>query len=127
MRMRIPKLINDIDEMNVNAKDDDDVMMGMKDGDGQMKGNKKGGQQAAGYAGMRKQMINADVDWKPLYKNYEAVPREKLGEEVSKNLLQVKSSVSMDLIKQYSDQTGRENFIRTATLQVMSTPEYQLC
>ena len=127
MRMRIPKLINDIDEMNVSAKDDDDVMMGMKDGDGQMKGNKKGGQQAAGYAGMRKQMINADVDWKPLYKNYEAVPREKLGEEVSKNLLQVKSSVSMDLIKQYSDQTGRENFIRTATLQVMSTPEYQLC
>jgi hypothetical protein len=53
--------------------------------------------------------------------------REKLGEEISKTLLQVKSGVSMDLIKQFSDQTGRENFIRTATLQIMSTPEYQLC
>lgn len=128
MRMRIPKLINDIDEMNVNAKDDDDTMMGMKDGGGQTKGNKKvGDKKTGGYAGMGRQMINADVDWKPLYKNYESVPREKLADEVSKNLLQVKSGVSMDLIKQYSDQTGRENFIRTATLQIMSTPEYQLC
>lgn len=123
MRMRIPKLINDIDEMNVSAKDDDDTMMGMKDGDKQMKTSK----QAAGMAGMRRQVINADVDWKPLYKNYESVPREKLADEISRSLLQVKSGVSMELIKQYSDQTGRENFIRTATLQIMSTPEYQLC
>jgi len=55
------------------------------------------------------------------------VPREKLADEISKNILQVKSAVSMDLIKQYSDQTGRENFIKSATLQIMSTPEYQLC
>ncbi len=77
MRMRIPKLINDIDEMNVNAKDDDDTMMGMKDGE--MTGNKKaGGKQAAGaYAGMRRQMINADVDWKQYVKNYESVSQGK--------------------------------------------------
>ena len=31
MRMRIPMLINDIDELNVSAKDDDDVMMGKKE------------------------------------------------------------------------------------------------
>ncbi len=129
MRMRIPKLINDADEMNVNAKDDDDTMMGMKDGNIQMKGIKKGGGQkaGAGYAGMRRQLINADVDWKLYLKNYESVVREKLADEISKTLLQVKSGVSMDLIKQYSDQTGRENFIKTATLQVMSLPEYQLC
>jgi uncharacterized protein (DUF1800 family) len=129
MRMRIPKLINDIDEMNVNAKADDDTMMGMKDGEGQVKGNKKpGGKQAAGaYAGMRRQVINADVDWKQYVKKYESVIREKLGEEILKTLLQVKSGVSMDLIKQFSDETGRENFIKTATLQIMSMPEYQLC
>lgn len=117
MRMRIPKLINDIDEMNVSAKDDDDVMMGMKT---QPMRNSRSSK-AAG------RMINADVNWSPLYKNYESVPREKLADEVTKNLLQIKPNVSMDIIKQYSDQTGRENFIRTATLQIMSTPEYQLC
>ncbi len=129
MRMRIPKLINDVDEMNVSPKDDDDTMMGMKDTDGQMKGDKKGGvkQAGGGYAGMRRQQINADVDWKPYIKHYESTPRENLAENISKILLQTKSGVSMDLIKQFSDQTGRENFIKTATLQIMCTPEYQLC
>ena len=129
MRMRIPKLINDIDTLNVSAKDDDDTMMGIKDGDVQMKSAKKaGGKQAAGaYAGMRKQVINADVDWEQYVKKYESVEREKLVDEIFKTILQVKSGVSMDLIKQFSDETGRENFIRTATLQVMSMPEYQLC
>ena len=120
MRMRIPMLINDIDELNVSAKDDDDVMMGMKDIKKQPVRNSRSSK-AAG------RMINADVNWNPLYKNYETVPREKLADEISKNILQVKSAVSMDLIKQYSDQTGRKNFIKSATLQIMSTPEYQLC
>ena len=130
MRMRIPKLINDVDEMNVKPKDDDDTMMGMKDNDAQGKGNKgNSGQQKAGgaYAGMRKQQINANVDWKPYVKYYESTEREKLAETISQVLLQVKSGVGTDIIKKYSDESGRENFIKTATLQVMSTPEYQLC
>jgi uncharacterized protein (DUF1800 family) len=127
MRMRIPKLINDIDEMNVSAKDDDDTMMGMKDGNVPMNPIKKGGaKNAKGYGGGRQQ-INANVDWSLYVKNYESVPRENLAETISKVLLQTKSSVSIDLIKQFSDQTGRENFIKTATMQIMCTPEYQLC
>lgn len=127
MRMRIPKLINDTDEMNVSAKDDDDTMMGMKRADEQMDQPKKGGaKQMKGYGGGRQQ-INADVDWNVYVKNYESIPREQLADTIAQHLLQVKSRVSTELIKQYSDQTGRENFIKTATLQIMSTPEYQLC
>jgi uncharacterized protein (DUF1800 family) len=129
MRMRIPKLINDVDEMNVSPKDDDDTMMGLKNEDDTVKtGKKPGGKQGmGGYAGMRRQQISADVDWKPYVKHYEPVPREKLAETISQYLLQTKRKVSLDLITEYADQTGRENFIKTATLQVMSTPEYQLC
>ncbi len=123
MRMRIPKLINDVDEMNVSPKDDDDNMMGMKDTNKPLK--KQGG--AAAYTGPRRQQINADVDWKLYVKHYESTPRENLGDTISGILLQVKPGVSMELIKQYADQTGRENFIKTATLQIMSIPEYQLC
>lgn len=126
MRMRIPKLINDVDEMNVSAKDDDDSMMGMKDGALQMKLTKNGGLKSAGVAKPRQQ-INADVDWSGYVKFYESTPRENLADSVSRILLQVKPGVSMDLIKQYADQSGREIFIKTATLQIMSTPEYQLC
>ena len=128
MRMRIPKLINDVDEMNVKPKDDDDTMMGMKDPDRAIKPNRTGAQKAQdGYGGMRRQMINANVDWSTYIKHYESVPREQLEETISRVLLQTTTAVDPELIKQYSDQTGRENFIRTATLQVMSTPEYQLC
>ena len=128
MRMRIPLMLNDTDELNVRPKDDDDAMMGRKD-DEMKEGEKSGGgkQNAKGYAGMRRQQINADVDWSGYVKHYESTPRENLVDAISKNLLQVKSRVSMDLVKQYADQSGRENFIKTATLQVMSTPEYQLC
>lgn len=129
MRMRIPKMINDVDEMNVKPKDDDDTMMG-RPGNDNMEGkpNKPGGKQnAGGYAGARRQQINANVDWGMYVKNYESVPREQLAATISSILLQVKSRVSNDLITKYSDESGRENFIKTATLQVMSTPEYQLC
>jgi uncharacterized protein (DUF1800 family) len=121
MRMRIPKLIDDADEMNVRPKDDDDQMMGRNDPNEDPKGKAN---RTAGRAG---RPIRANVDWKAYTKTFVAVPREELAEAISTTLLQTKSSVSNELIKQYSDQTGRENFIRTATLQVMSTPEYQLC
>jgi len=129
LRMRIPKLINDVDEMNVSAKDDDDTMMGMKDAGNTNKPamNKSGQQSGMAYAGMRKQQINADIDWNDYVKYYETTAREALAASISGVLLQTKSSVDIDLIKQYADQSGRENFIKTATLQIMSTPEYQLC
>jgi hypothetical protein len=60
-------------------------------------------------------------------KHYDPIPREALLATVSSNLLQAKSQVKPDLIMQYADNSGRENFIKTATLQIMSTPEYQLC
>lgn len=126
MRMRIPKLINDVDEMNVSPKDDDDTMMGMKDANAQ--GRKKpGAPQGGGYAGMRRQQINANVDWSLYLKGFESVEREKLTDAMLAILLQTKSRVGNDLIKKYADETGRERFIKTVTLQIMSTPEYQLC
>jgi hypothetical protein len=109
--------------MNVQPKDDDDTMMGMRDPE--VKG--KNGQQGMNYAGIKKQQINANVDWKEYLEYYESIPREKLAAAISGILLQVKSRVDENTIKMFSDQSGRDNFIRTATLQVMSTPEYQLC
>ncbi len=126
MRMRIPKLINDVDEMNVSPKDDDDNMMGMKDANAQGK-RKPVVPQGGGYAGMRRQQINANVDWSLYLKGFESVEREKLTDAMLATLLQTKSRVGNDLIKKYADETGRESFIKTVTLQIMSTPEYQLC
>jgi hypothetical protein len=35
--------------------------------------------------------------------------------------------VPAELVKLYTDTASRENFIKTATLQLMSIPEYQMC
>jgi len=42
-------------------------------------------------------------------------------------LLQTKKAVSAGVITQYSDIDSSETFIKSATIQIMSTPEYQLC
>lgn len=121
MRMRIPQLINDTDEMNVKPKDDDDVMMGRRDTEVYAK--KKNG--AGGIP--PKQQINATVDWDLYLKNFEKADKDKLVDTISKYLLQTKSEVSDDTISQYADAGSRDSFIKTATIQIMSTPEYQLC
>ena len=121
MRMRIPQMLNDKDEFNIKPKDDDDQMMGRMD----MSEDPKAG--AMKGMGRLNKPILVNIDWTLYTKNYESIPRESLLTNITGTLLQVKSRVSPDLIKQFSDQSGRENFIKTATLQIMSTPEYQLC
>jgi uncharacterized protein (DUF1800 family) len=120
MRMRIPQLINDRDEFNVKPKTDDDQMMGSNDDE--MKQN-SGGKQM-GRAG---RPINAEVDWRKYLSFYDKVAREELVNDISGLLLQTKKAVSAEVINEYADAVSKENFIKTATIQIMSTPEYQLC
>ncbi len=119
LRMRLPKMLNDQDEFNVKPKDDDDQMMGRMD-------NKEDKPKSAGGVKKVAGSIMVDIDWKLYQEHFESTPRENLLTAISANLLQVKSRVGEDLVKQYTDQSGRENFIKTATMQIMCTPEYQL-
>ncbi len=117
LRMRIPQLINDVDEFNVKTKDDDDQMMGKKSPEDGNKSMGKG----------KRSIIKANFDWKLYTDHFEKVQKEQLIGSLASNLLQTKSSVSNDLIKQYADAGSKESFIKSTTLQLMSTPEYQLC
>lgn len=121
MRMRIPQLINDEDVLNVKPKDDDDQMMGRGDDQKPLANSKKN------IKNVGAKTINADVDWNKYIKSFDKTERAKLINTLSGILLQTKTGVSEGVIKSYSDETSRENFIRTATIQIMSTPEYQLC
>lgn len=122
LRMRLPQMFDDKDEFNITPKSDDDQMMGNYADDKIKKGFEKG----KGNVNPNKPLL-VDIDWKDYQRNFESVPRESLLSSLNNTLLQVKSDVKPDTIKQYSDNSGRENFIKTATIQIMSTPEYQLC
>jgi uncharacterized protein (DUF1800 family) len=122
LRMRIPQMLNEKDEFNVRPKDDDDQMMGRKEDK-----NDDPKAKAMKMVGRANRPIQVKIDWSMYTKHYESIPREMLLTNINNILFQAKSQLNPELIKQYADQTGRENFIKTATLQLMSTPEYQLC
>jgi uncharacterized protein (DUF1800 family) len=127
MRMRIPQLINDQDEMNLTPKDDDDQMMGRPSAEQGMNDSPVVMNQKNKKMGKGAKPINADIDWKPYNSYFEKTAREKLINNIAGILLQTKTAVSADLIKDYSNESARDVFIRSATIQIMSTPEYQLC
>jgi len=115
MRMRIPQLINERDEFNMNPKSDDDQMMGRNEDDTKPKMGKAG------------RPVSVEIDWGNYVGYYNNVPRGDLVNDIAGNLLLTKKAVSAGVINEYSDSGDRESFIKTATIQIMSTPEYQLC
>ncbi|MES1214508.1 MAG: DUF1800 domain-containing protein [Bacteroidota bacterium] len=127
MRMRIPMLINDKDEMNVKPKDDDDQMMGRSSDPKKMEANDDPKGKAQQILKRLNKPLNVEIDWSLYIKNFEEIKKDQLVGTIAGLLLQTKSGVSEDIIKQYSDEGSRDNFIKTATTQIMSTPEYQLC
>lgn len=121
MRMRLPQMLNDMDELTVKPKTDDDQMMGRTNDDKPVtfKGNK-----GMGRVG---QAINAEISWEVYLKNFTSVSREQIIDVLNNSLLQIKPSYNPDVIKHYVDAGNRESYLKTATIQIMSTPEYQLC
>jgi uncharacterized protein (DUF1800 family) len=123
LRLRIPQMIYVSEELHMKPKDDDDQMMGRMDATTARKIDKK---KAKGNMKTGGQIIGS-IDWNLYLKKFEGVPREKLLAELSSILLQTPGGVNEETIKKFTDSSSREKFIKTATIQVMSTPEYQLC
>ena len=122
MRMRLPQMISDKDELNVAPKNDDDVMMG-RTADGEPNVDKRG----KGNYGKAGKLIKADIEWTNYLKNFEKVSRENLVDGLTSTLLQLKPTVSLATIKGSADESSRDGFIKTATIQIMSILEYQMC
>ena len=118
-RMRIPQMFNDKDELNVAPKTDDDQMMGRK----------TDGTAAVPAGGKKRNMfaINAKIDWPQYIAKYKDVKREALIPEIKQNLLQVNTPGLEKALGKTLDESSREAYIKTATVQLMSTPEYQMC
>ena len=114
LRLRIPQILSANDAMNVVPKGDDDVQMGMMEmAVNKMKDAVKGG--------------TAVIDWPAVNKVFEKVEREKLLENIIAAVLQTKGKVSNAVLDKYVNTENRENYIKSAVVNLMATPEYQLC
>ena len=114
LRLRIPQILSANDTINIVPKGDDDVQMGMMEmAAKKMKDGVKGG--------------TAVIDWPAVNKVFEKVEREKLLENIIAAVLQTKGKVSNAVLDKYVNTGNRENYIKSAVVNLMATPEYQLC
>ncbi len=120
-RLRIPEIIYSSDEFQMNPKDDDDQMMGMKENHEPDIKIKVMGKIKSG------QMIRAQINWDAYLKPFDQVKDEKIPETIASVLLQTGSTIDIATLKKYIDSSDRQKMIKTATIRLMSTPEYQLC
>ncbi|CAL1521600.1 DUF1800 domain-containing protein [Chitinophaga sp. MM2321] len=119
-RLRIPQVILYSQVMDVRPKE---IIPEMGEG-----GNYKMTLQINNF--LKKQYakkINARINWAPYVQGYDSIGRENLADEIAGVLLQHTNGITKGLLEKYADSSSRENFIKTVTIDVMSTPEYQLC
>jgi uncharacterized protein (DUF1800 family) len=118
LRLRLPQILTANESLNILPKADDDAMMGqMMDDQASMKVN-------SAYAS---KIGTSTVDWEPVVAIFESVPRANLLQAVSATILQSSSKINTVLIEKYLNKESREEYIKTAIISLMSTPEYQLC
>lgn len=110
-RMRLAQILTNAESFLIKPKDDDDTMMGMEGVDKNPKANQ----------------LQATVDWDSVIKVFDKTSREDLSQKVNDIILQTKDSVNPNVLKRYVDNTSREGFIKSTIIELMSTPEYQLC
>ncbi|MBP6430543.1 MAG: DUF1800 domain-containing protein [Ferruginibacter sp.] len=115
LRLRIPQILTANEVVNIRPKDDDDVMMGQMM-EAKMKKIKEVTKGGVGV-----------VDWNLVNKVYATTSRENLLNKIGDTLLQTKSKVSTNVLTKHINNESRENYIKSAIVNIMSTPEYQLC
>ena len=111
LRMRIPQILTNADDFAVTPKDDDDTMMGMEGVDKIAKAKQ----------------VNSTIDWNAVIKVFDKTAKENLMQKISDVVLQTQSKISKDILDKYVDKDARESYIKTTIVELMSTPEYQLC
>lgn len=120
MRLRIPQMFVDKDVLNVAPKQDDDVMMGLT----------TDGVVAVPTTNDAKKLygnFHATIEWPKYLHNYETVKKEELLPAIQSYLFQTKNTNVKSVVQNEINKSSREEFIKSATIKFMSTPEYQLC
>jgi uncharacterized protein (DUF1800 family) len=111
LRLRIPQILTNADDFVIKPKDDDDTMMGMEDVD----------------ANANPRQVNVTVDWDSVIKVFDKTSKENLGQKINSVVLQTKSKIDQNILDKYINKQARDGYIKTTIVELMSTPEYQLC
>jgi uncharacterized protein (DUF1800 family) len=119
MRMQLPGIINQSDAILNRPKDDDDLMMGGQEGEFPRNLKKMGNLAPA--------MFRNSILWDQYLKNFDGVADVDLYAFIRDLLLQKTMPMNEHALIKYIDESNREARIRSMTIRLMGTLEYQLC
>jgi hypothetical protein len=82
-----------------------------------------------GRAGkMPGRVVQTTIKWEPALKQLEKTAREQLLSSIASLVWQTDSNkMNKAIIEKFVDASTRERYIQTAIIQLMCTPEYQMC
>ena len=118
VRLQMPQVISAKDAIDIRPKTDDDVNMGMSE-DKRVKLGKRAAFSTNG--------ATADIDWAAVNKIFAQTERANLAQGIINSLLQTPGRIDSNLLAGYLNNESRESFIKSVVINIMSTPEYQLC
>lgn len=109
LRLRLPHLIAAKGALDLRPKDDDDALMGQ------------------GRGGRLQKRLALEINWKPLLSIFGQQSEGDLLPALARFLWQTPTAnLPMSILLDHTDRTSREQFVKTAAIQLMATPEYQL-
>lgn len=117
-RLRLPQIAYHSEQFSIHPKDmPDEIMdegMSMQMNDAVMKQLTK--------------RADATVSWDAYMKAFGAVGADDLAREIAGTLIvNAPQRINQEILDNFADNSSRENYIKTLTINLMSTPEYQLC
>jgi uncharacterized protein (DUF1800 family) len=118
VRLQIPQVLSAKDYIDIKPKTDDDTEMGMMEAKRVRLGKN---------AVLIKRQTAAQINWVMVSKIFENVERSLLAQKIINSLLQTPVAMKDKVLEGYFNNENRENFIKSVVINVMSTPEYQLC
>lgn len=123
LRLKIPQLIRDDASFHITTKTDDDVQMGGgKITDPKEAARIKKGKYKGGYN------VKAVINWDKYFALFNNTEQKDLYRKISEMLLASdRQPVVENAIKTKEDNGDRQDYIRSVTIALMSTPEFQLC
>jgi uncharacterized protein (DUF1800 family) len=119
LRLQVPQIIFRSDALTSNPKDDDDQMMGIRN-QSINQYHKKSGNPAA-------QLFETEIRWDAYIKNFNQTADSEIYPRIRDLLLQKGLAVNENEMIHYINESSRTARIKSITIRLMGTPEYQLC
>jgi uncharacterized protein (DUF1800 family) len=109
LRLRIPQLLYTNQDLDVRTKTDDDQQMGE-------------------LTKLRKRRLSAIIDWQPAIELFGKTAEKDLAAKLTDFLWQTPAkTLPLDVLQRNVDRSSREALLQSTMIQLMATPEYQIC